>query len=280
MKTTAKITKIINNFEDSIQLLRDEPVDAEGEIQKIQELIDHFRSIRKPFLENLESSASSLRENGRRLRGGPRIEFFKSWSLPQSSKEILHGIIQSYVNWEFPCLEVFPGEGQTLPVMVGAEPLYVADWDDSIINIVSQQFNEFYSTKRLMKYVIKGYDLSDLPQDSFGFVCCLNWLRFENNAGLNKLARSVLGCLMPGGTFLFTFNPNDKAFGVLNMEEGYAAGADSQQLAKDMTEMGFEVVDVRTDTTVCYMLVKKPGTIRTIKHSSILGKVIDKSSEI
>ena len=279
MKTTAKLTNAINNLEESIELLREESL-ANSDIEKMQTVIDSLRAIREPFLRDLEKSSDYLRERGMLNRGESRIKFFKNWPLQPLPKEILHSKIKSYVNWEFPCLEIFPGEGQTLPIMLGAEPLYIADWDKEVIDDVSKQFNDFYSIKRLMKYVIKGYDLTALPQNSFGFVCCLNWLRFENNVGLNKIAKSVFDCLMPGGSYFFTFNPSDKAFGVHLMEEGYAAGADSQQLATDLVSIGYEIEDTNMNATVCFMLVKKPGTITAIKHSSILGKVIDKSVEI
>ena len=274
----SEYTKIINNLQDCQRILQ---MDGQEPDPVIADLIEHYFKLRKPLMENLKPLAETMRNRLSILTKQSRIKLFNDWRPKDAVMEHYINIISTMVSWEYPCLEIFPGDGTCTRHMVGAEPLYIADWSQEVLDAVGSQFHEFYDQKRLMKYVIKDYDLSSLPQKSFGFVVCTNWLRFEDIHGLNRLARSVYDCLLDGGTFLFSYNPSDAWWGVDAMERGYGNGIDTRELHAMLEGLGFKIIlDNQQDANLNHILIKKPGEIEYIKAASILGKHIDRPTDI
>ena len=85
---------------------------------------------------------------------------------------------------------------------------------------------------------------------------------------------------MPGGAYMFTFNPIDKPFGMRNAETGYATGADSRALIRDLTDIGYEIVTMDLNQGLSYIICKRPGDIEYIKAGSLLAQVIDKPEDL
>lgn len=217
------------------------------------------------------------------LRGEHRIKLFQDWDQGSHFTEQFKEQIKSQVSWEYPCLEIFPGSGGFLPYMLGAEPLYIADWDKDLLDHVSQQFNSYYSNRRLMKYQFEDSDLSKLPQNSFGFIYSLNWSKLDTEQGLLELARGVYDCLMPGGKYLFAFNSIDTEYGVDMVAMGHRGGADSKSLIAGLEAIGYEIEQSSLASSgwkSSWMIVKRPGEIEYIKAGSILAKIIDKPSDL
>jgi SAM-dependent methyltransferase len=274
----SEYTKIINNLQDCQRILK---MDGQDEDPSINELIQHYLDLRKPSVEQLKIPAEIMRDKLSRLSRDSRIKLFDDWRPRENVIEHYVNVISTLINWEYPCMEIFPGDGSCTQHMLGAEPLYIVDWSQELLDKVGSQFHEFYSEKRLMKYVIKDYDLSSLPQHSFGFIVCVNWLRFEDIHGLNRLSKAVYDCLMPGGRFLFAYNASDLWWGVDNIERGYADGVDSRELISMLEGIGFEIIlNHQQDANLNHMLIKKPGEIEYIKAASILGKHIDRPTDI
>ena len=274
----SEYTKIVNNLQDCQRILH---MDGQAEDPKINQLIDHYLELREPLMEQLKIPADMMRKKLSLLTRDARIKMFDDWRPRDIVLEHYIQVISTLVNWEYPCMEIFPGDGSCTQHMLGAEPLYVVDWSQEVLDNAGSQFHEFYDQKRLMKYVIKDYDMSALPQTSFGFAVCVNWLRFEDIYGLNRLCKAVYGCLMDGGKFLFAYNSSDQWWGVDNMEQGYASGVGTRELHQMLKDLGFEIVlDHQQDANLNHILVKKPGEIEYIKASSILGKHIDRPTDI
>ena len=216
----SEYTKIINNLQDCQRILC---MDGQDENIIINDLIAHYLDLRQPLMDQLKIPADMMRKKLSLLTRDARIKMFDDWRPREAVLEHYIQVISTLVNWEYPCMEIFPGDGSCTRHMLGAEPLYIVDWSKEILDRVGSQFHEFYDQKRLMKYVVKDYDLSSLPQTSFGFVVCVNWLRFENIQGLNRLCKEVHGCLMPGGRFLLAYNSSDQWWGVDNMANLHAS---------------------------------------------------------
>ena len=274
----SEYTKIINNLQDCQRMLRR---DGQDEDPKINQLIKHYLELREPLMEQLKIPAGMMRNKLAVLARDARIKMFNDWKPREMVLDHYTQVISTLVSWEYPCMEIFPGDGSCTRHMLGAEPLYIVDWGQEVLDNVGSQFHEFYDQKRLMKYVIKDYDLSALPQNSFGFIVCVNWLRFEDMHGLNRMAKAAYDCLMPGGSFLFAYNSSDQWWGVDNMEQGYANGVGTRELHQMLADTGFEIViDHQQDANLNHILVKKPGEIAYIKASSMLGKHIDRPEDI
>jgi hypothetical protein len=273
------VTKILNNLEWAMELCGDDPT-MEHLVPDLQLLITRARKEHDNHMVNVYGSANAVRLRQTVLRGFNRSKFFQDWEWGDDSLKIFENIFSSYINWEYPCMEVFPGRGSCLKFALGAEPLYIADWDQELMNQVSAQFNEYYASKRLMQYQIKDFDLSELPQRSFGFIYSVNWMKFEDLNNIVALSRSVMQCLMPGGSYLLSYNPSDRWYGVQRMEQGFAHGADSKQLAKELRQLGFEIQNQQVEEHMTYMLLKKPGEIVPVKSSSMLAHIIDRPADL
>lgn len=267
---------------EKIALLAKETENISDGTDNLISYLEHFIPYHKKIISELDSSLDNSIGRIKNIQGEHRVSWFKGWPRSGGQEETFKGVITGYCNWEYPVMEIFPGNGELLQYSLSGEPLYIVDWDEVLLDNVSQQFNSYYASKRLMKYTIKDYDLSSLPQNSFGFIYCLNWLMFEKLEGLVDLAKNVYNCLMPGGTYLFYYNNSDDWWSVTDFNYYYFGLVSSADLKTELTKIGFEIIDdVRSrELNASYFVCKKPGEIDYIKNSSILGKVIDKSEDL
>ncbi len=248
----------------------------------IKEEIETYTLQHKNFLEQLRDSLDSSTQRIKKLEGDLRVNWFTNWAKNENQTNTFKSIITAFSNWEYPVLEIFPGNGDMLQYALAGEPLYIVDWDETLIAKVSSQFNEYYATKRLMKYTVKDFDLSSLPQSSFGFVYALNYINFESLDNLKSLASSVFNCLLPGGVYFFVYNNSDDWWSVNNAVNYYYGLVDSTDLNNALVEIGFEVQQIvrSKELNMSYVIAKKPGDIEYIKNSSVLAKIIDKPKDL
>ena len=282
VKLSKSYITIINELIHNKLYLIDKTVDLEKNKivfedlrKKLLELSSkHFKELSIANLDNI------LRI--RKLEGESRVFWFKLWAESEYKKEYFKPIITAFSNWEYPTMELFPGIGEFLPYALGAEPLYIVDTDEYLLEKCSSQFNEFYANKRLMKYKIEeNYSLKDLPKNSFGFIYNLNYSFAEEDTVNFNIAKEVFDCLMPGGTYLFSYIPSDKWWGVELMESQSLNGLNTRNLVSTLEIFGFTDIKVNYDTAMTtHILAKKPGEIEYIKGSSILAKIIDKPSDL
>lgn len=267
----------LDNIEKTVASIK-ATMGIENKIDNLYKSIEIFLTEYKRLLKEMDISQDNAIQRIKLLRNQERISWFKDWKKPDHQFEAFNGIVTSYCNWEYPVLEIFPGMGDMLPFAVSGEPLYIVDWDEELLEDVTKQFNSYYSSKRLMKYKIDGYDLSALPQNSFGFVYSINFVNFENLTNLLTLAENVYNCLMPGGIYMFIYNNSDDYWSVENAAEYYFGLVGTKELSEGLTNLGFEIIQVERSKKInhSYIICKKPGEIDYIKKSSILAKVIDR----
>ena len=233
-------------------------------------------------LRHLDEMAIFFEQKRAELMAESRIKFFKLHSMNETELNHYGSMLDGIVDWQFPCLDLFPGTGNILKSVVGAEPLYIADWDDEVLLDVSNQFNSIFAEKRLMKYKISKYDMTPLPQKTFGLVYSLNWSMFENIDNLEEMSKSVYNLLMPGGCFLFNYNPLDKWWGIDQYGDikGYY-GAYTNELKTLIRNIGFKIVRLnREPGQLSFMLCRKQGELNHVKLSSTLAKIIEKDVEL
>jgi SAM-dependent methyltransferase len=218
----------------------------------------------------------------RKLKEEARIHWFKHCTESDYRIEYFKPIITAFCNWEYPVMELFPGTGKLLQYSLGGEPLYIVDTDEYLLEKCAGQFNEFYANKRLMKYTLdQGYSLEKLPQNSFGFIYNLHYMYAEDEESIYNIASEVLKCLLPGGTYLFSYVPADKWWGVEVMENSAFTGLNTRHLVSTLEKIGFTDIKVTYDTAMTtHVLAKKSGEIEYIKGSSILAKIIDKPTDL
>jgi hypothetical protein len=236
----------------------------------------------KELIKELEPVSESVRLRINALTKEKRLKHFNDNAHNTEQLNVLKTILESINDWQFPTLEIFPGNGQMLPHMLAAEPLYIADWDLHVLDNAASIFNDYYANKRLMRYVIKDFDLSALPQNSFGLIYCVNYTQYLNIKLLTELAANVWPLLDQGGYYLFTYVPINYFWAAQHYQHGNSSGADTADLIDNIKLLGFELEKSYTDLTnqISYLLVKKPGEKSRIKNSSVLGKIIDKPDDL
>ena len=252
----------------------------------IQFPTDLIRQHVDPFLDRqmnyLDEMAIYLNQKRLELDGPSMVKFYELHKMNDEEIHRYKSILDGLVDWQFPCLDLFPGRGDTLPGVLGAEPLFTADWHDEVLNNVAQQFNYTFAEKRLMQYKISKYDMTPLPQKTFGLVYSLHWTMFENADNIEEIAKSVHSLLMPGGLFLFNYNPLDKWWGIEQYGDikGYY-GAYTNELKTRIRNVGFKILRLnREPGQLSFMLCRKQGELNHVKLSSTLAKIIEKDVEL
>ena len=281
MTTAGNLAKIKAYCESIEMLMREEKLSSD-----IQFPTDIIRQHVDPFLDkellHLDEMAIFLNQKRLELDGESKIRFFQFHRMNEYERTRYKSILDSLVDWQFPCLNLFPGTGDMLPGVLGAEPLFIADWHEEVLNDVAQQFNSLFVEKRLMQYKISKYDMTPLPQQTFGLVYSLHWTMFENIDNLDEIARSVHDLLLPGGMFLFNFNPLDKWWGIDQYGDikGYY-GADTNSLKERLKKIGFKILRTNREIgQMSFIFCKKQGDLNRIKLSSTLAKIIEKNQEL
>lgn len=274
--SASKIARAINNLENNLQFLEEAGLAESEHYSNAQQAIEQLKSELEPRLLELRALTKDRRDRLAAVSGDIRQNILANWEQP-AIIEFYSNMLTSLVNWEFPALEIFPSTGSVLPSIVSSEPVYIVDWCDEVLETAKSKFVDYYANKRLMDYKIQGYDLSALPQDSFGLVYCINWIRFEDLSGLSKLAENVFKVLMPGGIYIFNYNAQETYMGIERIENVLADGAKTDQLAERLTAIGFEILENRVDPNcdLTYFKCKRPGEIEMIKGASMLARIID-----
>jgi SAM-dependent methyltransferase len=207
-----------------------------------------------------------------------RREFVTLNKLHDEDVQNLIGTITANVAQNIPVLELFPGTGQFLPYAVAAEPLYIADRYIEICNEAGNILqNEFYENRRLLKYVVNGFDVSHLPQESFGLIYCFNEFFYCDEWYTHSWAKEVYKLLYNGGKFVFNFIPHDEAWAIrynINLDFGVI---DYKNLISELVKLGFELENYKIQQArSSYIVVKKPGdTASRVKLSGSVAEIID-----
>jgi hypothetical protein len=279
MSQLSRKAKIVNLLQAANALAVQDQIDADISASISQHIETISQEIKSSII-GLELAAKSKKEFIHAMSGQRRLDFFNNFVDDYATGKF-KPLITSFTSWEYPVLELFPCTAQYLPFAVAGEPLFVADFDNYILDNCSKIFNEYYSEKRLMKYKINGSDLSALPNNSFGFIYAINYLRFENEDFLLRLAANAYKLLLDGGVYLFSYNPLEMYWALEEVERGTAYGAYTEKLVSRLENIGFEVIKVfKENSFYSYVIVKKPGEIARIKTTGILGKIIEKEQDI
>jgi hypothetical protein len=261
---------------DSIQLKMIDCESFEKFIASLNNLIDVNRSVLAVRSKNL-----SARMDSSKLTAEQYDEFNQAINFNEDQYNMLRSKFTSLISFEFPVLELFPGKGTFTTEAVAGEPLYIADYHMSTMEKVGKRFNDFYNQKRLMKYEIKDFDLSALPQNQFGLVFSYCYFMVKDIDFITNWAKEVLKLLRPGGHFVFNFIPDDNESGLQTADQNLVSAINHNVLEQNLINIGYEIVN----KTLYYgysstLQIKKPGELKTFKLSSSLAKIIEKTEPL
>ena len=203
-------------------------------------------------------------------------KFYEQATMSEKDIELMAGKFTSLVSFEFPVLELFPGDGRFTKYGVAAEPLYIADYYMENIQEVGKLFNEFFNERRIFKFEIKDFELVGIPDQQVGLVYCYNYFFVKDIDFIVNWATEVFKKLAPGGHFIFNFIPHDTVDGFRLAEDKKMPVVDHYELEKKLIAIGYEIVKKNIDYGFCStILIKKPGQIEEFKLSGSIAAVID-----
>jgi len=190
-----------------------------------------------------------------------RREFVEMNKLHELDVQNLVGTISANISQIEPVLELFPGSGQFLPYAVAGEPLYVVDRYAEIIDEAAKSIdNDFYVQNRLLKYTVDGYNLSNLPQESFGLVYCFNEFYHADEGYIYIWAREIYNLLHKGGKFIFNFLQHDEIWSMKANFNLLFSVVDYKSLMSKLEELGYEIESYKIQQfRSSYIIAKKPG---------------------
>jgi hypothetical protein len=195
------------------------------------------------------------------------------------------GVMQQYVAWQYPNLEVNPADGRYSSIMSAATPQYAICPTKELGEILKSKFNKFYATRRLRIYD----SISDIPINQIGFATCINMFEYMPLDPIKDITKQVFDCLRPGGMFLLSYNNCNHARSLDLLNNDFRCLNTKELMESLVFGQGFDVIKTgsskvpgsRPDTynidgTWTWLLVSKPGARSTQRLSAGDATIIEK----
>lgn len=187
--------------------------------------------------------------------------------------------IQTLTSPKIATLEIGPGDGAWTHFLVAADPLYLLDVHQEFLDSTSNKFPSQYH-RRLRRYLTgtnndraSQCDTSMLPQEQFGFIFAWDVFTFFPETGLKEYLENCFNLLKPGGAIIFNYNNCDTIEGARYAEIGFKSWMPMTTLTKIYKSIGFNLVNHHEDPMHCWIELKKPGNLMTVKTHQALGEI-------
>jgi SAM-dependent methyltransferase len=193
--------------------------------------------------------------------------------------QLLLGRISKYSSWQYPAMEINPRRPSIITTkLVASDPLYLVELEfEKVLTDALSIFTPEYQA-RLRPYFISGYDFSILPKEQFGFVISVNSFDFINSNSIEQYMKAIYPLLLPGGTFLFTYNNCEIPVGAMMAEENVRSYVTQTTISEMAVNIGYEIAETFNlvdHQQLSWVEIKKPGTLNTIKGHQALGAIKD-----
>lgn len=194
---------------------------------------------------------------------------------PKNVEDAITQRINLYVDWHYAGLKIGVQGEEWARAMVACDPFYVVDPNITLIDDYVNTFTPEYQ-RRVRPYHVKDINLSVLPQNQFGFVLCWNYFNYKGLETIKQWLYEVYKVLRPGGVFMFSYNNADTPSGA-GMAETNAMSYMPKSMLIPLCEMiGYKVItSYDFDTSACWVEVRKPGQLQTVKAHQALGEIME-----
>ena len=260
-------------------------------ISQLESQIESQQQYISAFIKDIEQEIAELTAPMMQL--GYEINGFygsnlTNWDVERSDRVLelsddergeIGTVVRSYTDWQYPTLEIGPGDGDWTESLVAGDPLYIVDRHQEFLNSTLSKFNETYQ-RRVRPYLvgsdgISDFDYSMLPINQFGFIFAWNVINFWPFQETKLTLKQCYDLLRPGGVMMFSFNNCDVSQCAEAAESGYKSYLTPKLLNSIFDEVGFELIQYRsTSTNVHWVEIKKPGVLSTTKRHQALGKIV------
>ena len=263
------IKRIRNYYAEILTLVEQPPKELHDMLSKIDAKINKLTKDfhKRGYIINgfFASNATDV-DGERNLRIVP---------VTSAVKTLVGARIDMYSSWQYPGLEIGPGDGEWTPMLVASDPLYLIDNHNEFLESTLGKFNDDYQ-RRLRPYVIdfRTNNIMALPHDQIGFAFAWNVFNFFPEFELRHYLTQVFGLLRPGGTLLFSYNNCDNPTQAGFAEEGWMSWMPRTLLTTILTDIGFVDLEFfEPELNISFVEVKKPGIKTTIKAHQVLGEI-------
>jgi len=203
---------------------------------------------------------------------------FREGKVPYDVKSRIHGLISKYTNDAYPVLEIGPGDGIWTDFLVAGDPLYILDRHQEFLDTTINKYPEQYRN-RIRSYKILHGDLPDsdcsvLPQAQFNFIFSWNVFNYFPLDYTTAFLISASKLLRPGGVMVFSYNNCEDVNCAKFAEIGYASWMPKTVLKNKIIELGFEVIDMNSESGWHWVEIRKSGKLETIKVHQSLGEIV------
>jgi len=297
-KASDSVDQSITEFMQNINILKNHYSMYDKEFENIFTLCDELlvkqQSIKieldkfsKTIREQINEISISYNKRGYIINGSygsnrtgvlGEVERSRALTITDSMREFVISKISQYASWQYPGLEIGPGEGTWTSYMVACDPLYLVDIYQEFFNSTLSKFNNDYQ-KKICTYITKETDLSMLPQGQFGFIFSWNVFNYLTLDLVDQYLSEIFLVLRPGGVCFISYNDGDSYIGAKNVETGYMSYVPFKKLEKLLISKGFEILSRSpryTDEVTAWIEFKKPGELHTIKQHPTLGIITNK----
>lgn len=250
-----------------------------GDLQTIEGVVNlRISELNELFaietVKRIASDNSYWADNNVRFKTADYNRNYRQLSLSDNSIEIVRSRIGVYTDWQYPGLEIGPGEGEWTESLVACDPLFVVDYNDECLTTTKGQFNEKYQN-RLRCYLNHGEDLHMLPQGQFGFVFSWNTFNYFSFNQISDYLKEIYKALRPGGACMFSYNNAERAICAQRAEDELMAFTPRETLIAMIDGFGFEQIKTQdVDSAVSWVEFRKPGKLETYRTGQTLGKII------
>lgn len=269
-----------NRFCDVFVYLKDD-------YRQIASIVDQARARRQKVLDEIEVRIDTLGQQY--LERDPEIyndhkrrtvEFNRQYNLlglNDDVDQLVRARIGRSVSWQYPGLEIGPGDGEFTKRLVACDPLYLVDVHQEFLDSTMSQFNQAYQ-RRLRPYLVKETDLSVLPQNQFGFVLAWNVFNYLPLGMIEQYLINIYGVLRPGGTVMFSYNNSEKFVRSARWTEtGHMSYAPRKLVVPKAEKIGYTVSgEFDFWPEVSWLELTKPGQLSTVKAHPVLGRIVGK----
>jgi SAM-dependent methyltransferase len=189
------------------------------------------------------------------------------------------GKIRAHTLWQYPSLEIGPGDGVWTAHMIAADPLYLVDVHQEFLDSSIKQFPIEFQ-RRVCGYLTgqaakkSDTDLSELPRNQFGFVFSWNLFDYFPLAHIDAYLKECYEILRPGGVMMFSYNNCDDLYFLRMVEQGMKSWMTPKLLKETCEKNGFEIVCMEEREKVAsWIEIKKPGVLETVKRHQVMGEL-------
>lgn len=272
--------QILDNSKELIDHVKDVLMAVNGTIDKHNEILQEHNKIIKSTDDELKNDLENLFNNIKHKDLLDEIlqEHFENKN--QYSDELINEIGLKFARF---CNAQYPGlflglEHRFLNYMVASDPLFVVYFNEKFKENILKIFNiEYY--KKIRFYKQKSlFELTELPTNQFSSVVIWDIVPYLNLFNTARLVRNYWAMLRPGGVLIFNFNNCFKLCNFLAADQNLKSFHTVENLVHICNEHSKDFTHIEISDTIDFAILKKEGTLSTIKVQPVTNKIFLKSA--